>query len=134
MGITVDTSGAPLLRVTFAGTLDDDAFNAYLAEYRAFLGRGMRYAIVIDASTSGVPSPAQRRLLADSIRDDRPRLRAQCVGGAFVISSTLVRGALTAVLWLQPLPFEYVLVKDVDAAERWCRERLNDTVADQVKA
>ena len=61
---------------------------------------------------------------ADQMRDDRVRLQAQCVGGAFVLGAPLVRGALTAIFWLQPLPFDHVVVPDEARAESWARARL----------
>ena len=84
----------------------------------------MRYAIVLDASTAGVPTPSQRRMQTDQMRTDYERIKRQCVGGAFVIPSQLVRGGLTAMLWVQPLPFAHKVVADLPSAEAWCRAQL----------
>jgi hypothetical protein len=119
-----DATTLPLLRITFAGSVDDDAFRAYLGEYRAVLSQGKPYAVLLDASDAGVPSSAQRKLQADFIRDNAVVMGAVCVGGAFIIQSTLVRGALTAILWLQPMPFRHVVVGTVAEGEAWCRGRL----------
>ncbi len=122
--ITVDASDDALLRITFVGAVNDHEFDAYLGAYRAFLERGTRYVVLLDASNATVPTPPQRRLQAEFIRIDKPRLAVQCLGGAFVIQSAVVRGGLTAILWLQPLPFDYVLVKTLAEGEAWCRDRL----------
>ena len=119
-----DASNLPLLRVTFAGVIDDDAFRIYLGEYQAVLQRGKPYAVLIDATTAGVPTSAQRKLQADFIRENAVVMGAVCLGGAFVIQSTLVRGALTAILWLQPMPFRHVVVSTLAEGEAWCRGRL----------
>lgn len=122
--IVVDTSRAPLLVVRYEGTVDDDAFAAYLAELHRFVERGERYAAVYDASECGVPSKVQRRMQAQALKDDRDRTARLCVGGAFVISSAPVRGALMAILWVQPLPYEHVTVANAAAAEAWALRRL----------
>lgn len=122
--ITVDTSRAPLLFVRFDGGVDDDAFRAYLGQLTAWLDRGERYAIVLDARTATPPPAAQRRMQADMMKSEHTRLNKLCVGGAFVIPSPLVRGALTAILWIQPLPWEHTVVADVETAEAWARNRL----------
>ncbi len=119
-----DATTLPLLRITFAGSVDDAAFRAYLGEYRAVLAQGKPYAVLLDASEAGVPSSAQRKLQADFMRDNAGAMGAVCVGGAFVIQSTLVRGALTAILWLQPMPFRHVVVSTMAEGEAWCRGRL----------
>lgn len=123
-GFIVDPSRAPLLFVRFDGVVDDVAFASYLGQIRAFVDRGLRYAIVFDASTAGVPTAAQRRMQTDQMRNDFTRIQSLCVGGAFVIPSPLVRGGLTAMLWVQPLPFPHKLVADLPSAEVWCRAQL----------
>lgn len=122
--IVVDSSRAPLLLVRFDGAVDDDAFRGYLQELTAWLDRGQRYAIVLDARTASPPPAHQRRMQADMIKAEAKRLKQLCVGGAFVIPSPLVRGALTAILWIQPLPWEHTVVADLEAAEAWARNRL----------
>lgn len=119
-----DATNLPMLRITCTGVVDDDAFRAYLGEYQAVLAQGKPYAVLFDASEAGVPSSAQRKLQADFMRDNAVLIGALCVGGAFVIQSTLVRGALTAILWLQPMPFRHVIVGTVAEGEAWCRGRL----------
>lgn len=123
-GITVDPSRAPLLFVRFDGVVDDEAFARYLEQVRAFVARGVRYAVVLDATTAGVPTASQRRLQTDQMRNDFTRIQSLCVGGAFVIPSPLVRGGLTAMLWVQPLPFPHKLVADLPSAEAWCQTQL----------
>ena len=120
----LDASTLPLLRITFAGVIDDDAFRVYLGEYKAVLLRGKPFAALIDATAAGVPTSAQRKLQADFMRDNALVIGAVCLGGAFVIQSTLVRRALTAILWLQPMPFRHVVVGTLAEGETWCRGRL----------
>ena len=60
------------------------------------------------------------------MRDNREVLARQCVGNAFVISNPLVRGVLTAILWLQPLPSDYIVVGTLKEAEAWCMKKLTE--------
>ena len=43
---------------------------------------------------------------------------------AFVIDSPIVRGALTAILWIQPLPYEHRIVGTRADANAWLRGQL----------
>ena len=51
-------------------------------------------------------------------------LRTYSAGSAFVISSPLVRGGLTAILWLQALPSPFIVVATRPEAESWARAQL----------
>ena len=58
------------------------------------------------------------------VAEQHARIQLLCVGGAFVISSPIIRGALAAILWMQPLPWPHTVVGDVAAGERWARKKL----------
>ena len=120
----VDATQFPKVRVRFVGVLTDDAFRAYLAEYGAILAKGERYGIVFDATQAGRPTAVQRRMQSEWIQANDALLRKLCVGGAFAISSALVRGAMQAILWVSPLPFEHVVVEKVADADVWLDARL----------
>lgn len=117
--ITIDVSDTPLVWLSYVGKVTDAEFEAYLAEYLEVLNRGQHYGCIFDASRAGVPSALQRRLQADWQRRHERRLKQLCVGGAFVIRSAPIRGALTAILWLQPLPFPHSVVSTPLAALEW---------------
>jgi hypothetical protein len=116
--INVNTQEWPLVRVTYVDTVDDARFEAYVAEQAALLDRGEPYVILFDARASGMPSARQRQRMAEYMREREPELRHLCKRGVFVISSPLIRGALTAILWLQPLPFAHEVVSSIADAER----------------
>ena len=120
----VDASRFPKVQVRFVGALTDEAFRAYLNEYGALLARGERYGIVFDATQADRPTAVQRRMQSEWIHANEPVLRRLCVGGAFAISSSLVRGAMQAILWVSPLPFEHVVVERVADADAWLDARL----------
>lgn len=117
-------STRPILRVVYEGTVDDEAFAAYLDAYNRFIDENDTYAVILDATKAGVPSAHQRHMQAAFLRDNAERTGRLCVGAAFVIRSGLIRGALTATLWGQPFPFRHVVVATVEDAEQWCHRQL----------
>jgi hypothetical protein len=123
MPYTFQTDGEVKI-VEFVGVLDDAAFRSYLHENDALLARRERYAIVVDASRSGVIDSAQRKLQAEWMLQHERELRLFCAGIAFVITNPLVRGALTAITWLSPLPMPSIVVDRRESAISWCRQRL----------
>ena len=61
---------------------------------------------------------------AEWMKRHEEMMRGRTAGIAFVIESALVRGGLTAVLWLAPLPCPHVVVKTLDDAIVWCEQKL----------
>jgi hypothetical protein len=120
----------PLVVVRFVGLPNDDEFRVYLDEMARNLhdsiAKKTSTAVVIDTTVQVNPvSAAQRRLQADWIKNHQQALRLGCAGTAFVISSALHRGVMTAVLWLQQLPYPYSVFGALGEAEAWCLGRLS---------
>jgi hypothetical protein len=123
--IDIDRSDPEVLTVRFRGTVEDAVFQAYLDVIAARVQQGKRYALLIDALEAGVPSPPQRRMQSEFTAKHQKTMVGVCCGIAFVISSPLIRGALTAMLWFQPMPVEHAIVGEVDEGRRWCRAQLS---------
>ena len=123
MTIRISVDGE-VVRVVWNGKPDDDSLRAYFAEIEACSRRLSRYAIVYDFRDAELPSASRRRLLAAMTARTAPEVRDRCVGIAFVISSATIRAALVAVLWIQPMKVEHVVVETVEEAERWVDARL----------
>lgn len=121
--IDIDGSDPDLLTVRFSGTVDDASFQRYLDAVYTRMKAGKRYALLIDALDAAVPPPPQRRMQIDFTAKHHERM-VVCCGIAFVIGSPLVRGALTAILWFQPMPVEHAIVASVDEASSWCRAQI----------
>lgn len=123
--IKFDHSDFPLVRVTFVGDATNEEFAAYLAEMGQLFLRRKPNATVLDAREAGMTPATQRRMQAEWIREHEDDLRRFSRGTAFVISSPVIRGALTAILWLQPMPQPHVVVATVAEAEAWAKARLD---------
>jgi len=122
--IHVNDSGFPLIVVTFEGAVEDHEFDRYLARLDTLWQRQTRSVIVLDATHAARTPATQRQKQAEWLKENHALLRAYSAGTAFVIDSPLVRGGLTAILWLQPLPTPHVVVATLAEAERWARARL----------
>lgn len=124
MAIDMDDSARPLLVLRFGADWGSDEFQRYLDWYRSQLARKQRFAAVFDATRARAPSAVERRLQAEFIRDTEPMMRAHCAGLAFAISSPIIRGALTAIFWVQPPVYTHTVVPTVSEATAWARQRL----------
>lgn len=122
--IILDFSTLPVFEVRYIGTVDDTTFQRYLDDLVSVLSARKPYVLLADATRSGAPSARQRQLQAEVIRVHEAGFARYCRGAAFVIDSALIRGALTAILWLQKLPYEHAIVPTRGEALTWLRGRL----------
>jgi hypothetical protein len=122
--ITFDYRKLPLLRVNYVGTVNDQSFQDYINDLAAVAKIGRPYLLLADATDAGVPSAKQRMMQTQAIKEYRSLFASVCKGAAFVIDSMMVRGALTAMLWVQPLPYDHIVVATVREAEEWLQKQL----------
>jgi hypothetical protein len=125
-GIVVDDSKFPLVRVTFDGAVAEHAFDEYLHALSRVLSRRAKNAIVFDAIRAVAPTAKERAKQAAWLKQHRDVIERFSCGSAFVIKSALVRGGLTAILWLAPIPGAHTVVGTVAEAEAWALGRLRD--------
>lgn len=111
----------PIVTVTPPPALTDEALKSILQSLEDCLARGSPYVLIFDLSNSGVPNAVQRATLAAHIRKNKPRSRLWVRGVAVVASSPLVRGMLTAILWLEPLGVTHEVFATIIEARSWAR-------------
>jgi hypothetical protein len=123
--IHIDASRHPIVVVTFVGAATDAEFQDYLAsmENMMVMRRGTNCTI-LDATRAGNTPALQRRMQADWLKRNEELLRKHSAGTAFVINSPLVRGLLTAILWMSPMATPHTVVASLDEAERWAAAQL----------
>ncbi len=124
----IDMSFMPIFMVVHEGQLTDQEFADYLAETeRSLYGPESRKRVLIqDARNAGQSPPTQRKMQAEWLKKHEARLRNIALGTAFVIDSALVRGILTAILWLQPLPMPHEVCGTIEEALDWADKRLKE--------
>lgn len=125
MAIHIDDSRFPLVVIRYVGSTSDQEFEQYLSQMEELvLARRATNAVILDASKADAASATQRRMQAEWMKAHETTLRRYSVGNAFVITSTVVRGALTAIFWLQPPAVPSDVFSTYAAAEAWALERL----------
>jgi hypothetical protein len=124
LAITLDRSQFPLVIVRFRGEMVGNEFENYLTQLDEVYARRERFALVLDAIGGPAPSAKQRKLQADWMRERSDLIREYNAGTAFVLDSMLLRGSLTAILWLQPLPCPHFVCASQSEAVTWALSRL----------
>jgi hypothetical protein len=125
--IEIDESRFPIVVVTFTGNATDAEFSDYLASMTAMMvRRGTHNVTILDARKSGVTPPKQRKMQGEWLKANKERLERQSLGSAFVIDSPLVRGVLTAILWIAPMPQAHIVVSTIEEAEAWAHRRVRE--------
>lgn len=119
----------PLIVVRFVGAPTDAEFRDYLTllerNLEDSIARGVTTAVAIDATDQpNAISAAQRRTQAEWIRAHYQSLATGCAGTAFVAPTAILRGIITAVFWMQRLPYPYAVVATLSEAEAWCAGQL----------
>lgn len=125
--IKLDVRG-PVTIITYLGAATNEQYEAYLVELTSILtssaARYARVGQVHDATAWTRSNAHQRQMQADWIKENMTVLRA-CGGfSAFVFKSALIRGGLTAVMWLVPMPGPYKICATLDEALDWMMPRV----------
>jgi hypothetical protein len=120
----MDATQVPLVRVTVEGRVSDADFRTYLLDSDRLIAAGARYVLLYDLLRAEGVTALQRRLQSEWIHKNEGTLHRLCLGAAFAIDSAIMRGTLTAILWISPLPFEHAVVPSIPEAEAWVRDRM----------
>ncbi len=122
--VTLDASRPPIRRVTVEGTITEAAVRAYLADAARLLDTGAEHVLVYDLLRMNALGAVHRRIQAEWIVEHRLAIRKLCRGAGFAMCSAVQRGALTALLWLTPLPFGHAIFATVAEAESWALQQM----------
>jgi hypothetical protein len=123
--IEIDESRFPLVTVTFVGQVAEYEFDRYLQTMSRVLQRRAKNAIVFDARRAANPNATQRSKQAAWLKSHRDPIEKYSCGSAFVIASAIIRGGLTAILWVAPIPGEHTVVATLAEGETWAIGRLS---------
>lgn len=120
VAFTLDSASFPRVKLTLRGALglrDAEAMTKAIQE-RVFV-RKEPYTLMVDATHAGVPDAEVRRHFAEFSAKNRAHTQRYCKGEAYVMPSALVRGALTAVMWLSPFEYPHKVFATVNEARAW---------------
>ena len=121
--IQIDLSHWPVVVVTPPGTpVSDQGLDDFLERFESTVrSRGCAFATVLDLRNSAAITPKQRRLMSERMRTN-PENGDRNVATAMIMSSSLMRGLLTALLWLNKPAYPLQVFADVPGALDFCRE------------
>ncbi len=124
--VTFDDSRWPLRIVRFVGTLTPRQYEHYLETTTASLRRGDRYLSVTDLTRAGLPTPEQRQRQILWMQQHESRIREVLLGMAFVITSPIIRLAVSTVMHFRPLPVPYIITAQEVEAVGWASARIEE--------
>lgn len=122
--LDIDESRYPIALMAFHGVFTDAYFDEYLAKLTEIARRPGTRALIYDIRDSGMVPAAQRRKQADWMARYELLTRAGTAGMAFVIDSPILRGILTAILWMSPMACPHTVVATLPEAYSWCDQTL----------
>jgi len=123
----------PIVIVTYLGGATDEQYAAYLRELSTVVtGVSKQYPRVSqihDASAWTKSSASQRQMQADWIKEHLTLLKMKGGYSAYVFKSALVRGGLTAVMWLVEMPGPYKVCSTLQEALDWSTRQVSETTS-----
>ena len=121
--VSFDDSLWPLLVVKFIGTTSDHEFEAYLEKMSAYLQRGDKYVCIYD-STEMKDSPlVHRQRQLEWLKANDAPLRQWMIGTGFIVTSPVIRLAMSVINQLNKPPCPSSAVANMKAALEWAAER-----------
>lgn len=126
-GVELCLEDWPVVVVTApAGTVSTDKLEAFLVRFdREVVQQKRPYACVLDLTNTGSMSPRQRKMMGERMRSDEAHQQL-CVVGAFVFSSMLLRGMLTAIMWLRKPDYPMRIFATREEAVGWASSRMKE--------
>jgi len=120
-------SSWPVVHMAFTDAPSDEHFFWVLQQFEGLFARRERYVFLIDATkATRIPSAAARHTIGKWQNDHQADSKRWCAGGAILVASALVRGAVTAMSWVhKPAVPQYFPPTRKEAVE-WCIKTAED--------
>ncbi|MEO0789234.1 MAG: STAS/SEC14 domain-containing protein [Bacteroidota bacterium] len=120
-----DRSQLPLIVIRFTGAkATPENFAEYLAELDRNYAPRKPFALVFELSKAPVPSLKYQRQQADWMKENQEVISQYCVGVAYVIPGTIMRGVLKSIFSFQKQPAPYKVVATITEGEEWANAQL----------
>lgn len=123
---------APLYEMIFPAEYDFAELDAACSEVEAHFLEvvaqtpHLPVGMLVDASRVTKSTATNRSRIAKALTHVTPVLAEQAVGQAFVMNGPVVRGALTAILWMRRVPWPVNVVATYEEADEWLRAKFAD--------
>jgi uncharacterized protein YejL (UPF0352 family) len=125
--LQIDRETLPLLRLRYVGEYSDAELAMFLRKLDAVLELPGKKVCLIDLSGAAAGSATQRQMQASWIGRQEKVLAKEFAAAAIVTDSAIIRGTVTAVFWIRPLPFPTRVTSTVQSAEEWLTPFLDPT-------
>jgi hypothetical protein len=110
-----------VIQITFGDAKSDEHFLWVLAQFERLFARRDRYLFLIDAlKATKIPSAAARHAIGKWQNDHQEESKRWCAGGAILVASALVRGAVTAMSWVHKPPVKQYFAPGREEGVEWC--------------
>lgn len=119
MPLHVDLENLPVLRLTYIGDFTDDELRDFLSAIEEALRLPGRKVAMIDLLRATAATSGQRKRQAQWIGANEPQLGRDFAATVIITDRALMRGIVTAIFWMHPLPHPTQVVASLDAATRW---------------
>jgi hypothetical protein len=120
-----DTSQFPVVVVAFTGeAANDENFEAYLNGLHDLYESGDSLGIIFDGRNAKLPGLKYQKQQADWLKENEAMMKSQCVGTAYVITSTIIRGVLKAIFAITPQPVPYKVCPSMEEARKYIESQL----------
>jgi hypothetical protein len=120
-GVTWNESAWPVVQIAFTDAKNDDHFIWVLTQFERLFARRDRYLFLIDAiKAARIPSAGARHTIGKWQNDHRADSKMWCAGGVILVSSALVRGAVTAMSWVHKPPVKQYFPPTRREGVDWC--------------
>jgi hypothetical protein len=121
----LDETRTPILVLNLDESESVDQILATLAD---IFRRGGRYVLLADATRRIKASfnALGRKAVTDFLQREREALKRSLVGIVTIHDSTFVRGIITAVRWVAPMPVPDAIFARMDDGMAWAKKQLGD--------
>ena len=119
MAYVIDRKSLPMLQLRYVGDSSDAELTEFLSGLDELLKLPGRKVCVFDLTRATTGTPRQRQLQGAWIAKNEAALARSFAAAAIVTESAIIRGAVTAIFWIRPLPFPTRVVATLEAAETW---------------
>jgi hypothetical protein len=126
--MTFDDTRFPLVEVVVRDGHRDSDWRWLLGRFDRLFAQKLRYVLLVDARSMTKPmQPLARAEISEWMTHNHTNTELWSVGASVVITSGLIRGALTALTWFAPqkVPMNYpaTYAESLD----WCVTRLEES-------
>ena len=123
--IVFDERHDPLFYIAYPAPFADEDWKRLGERFDALLDRGTPFGWINDGRTPHLPTALQRDWIAAHQKRRAADYRRLVPGVAMVLTNPAVRGIMTAITWLHPLPFPVKTFEHVGDAETFLRGALH---------